>query len=191
MWRPLRSPNRGWRLLGVGRNGKINTSLGLSLPPTSGHCSPCPLLPNWTRAPISAGHSPASKSKSSCEVGQLQRSTRTHSMAGQRAGPVAGNFFFFWLCWVFVAAHRLSVVVASVGSSPVAVCRLLIVVASRCRAQVLGCVSSVSCSMRALERRLSGWGAGAQLPCGMWDLPRQGNKPASPALAGGFFTTGP
>ena len=95
MWRPLRSPNRGWRLLGVGRNGKINTSLGLSLPPTSGHCSPCPLLPNWTRAPISAGHSPASKSKSSCEVGQLQRSTRTHSMAGQRSGPVAGNFFFF------------------------------------------------------------------------------------------------
>lgn len=93
-WHPLRSPARGWRLLGAGRNGKINSSLGLPLPPTSSHCSPCLLLPNWTRAPISAGRSPASKSKSSCEVGQPQRSTRAHSMAGQRAGPVAGNFFF-------------------------------------------------------------------------------------------------
>ena len=36
---------------------------------------------------------------------------------------------FFWLHWVFIAVHGLSLVVASGGYS-VAVCRLLITVAS-------------------------------------------------------------
>ena len=36
----------------------------------------------------------------------------------------------FWLCWVFVAVHRLSLVVASRAYSVVAVHKLLIVVAS-------------------------------------------------------------
>ena len=40
------------------------------------------------------------------------------------------NGIYFWLCWVFVAAHRLSLVVASRGYSLVEVCRLLIAVAS-------------------------------------------------------------
>ena len=31
--------------------------------------------------------------------------------------------------------------------------------------------------------------AWAYLLCSMWDLPRPGIKPMSPALAGGFFTT--
>ena len=44
---------------------------------------------------------------------------------------------------------------------------------------------------RALEHRLSGCGAGAQMLCGMWDLPRPGMEPTCPALAGGFFTTEP
>ena len=36
----------------------------------------------------------------------------------------------FVVCWVFVAAHRLSVVVVSRGYSLAAVCALLIVLAS-------------------------------------------------------------
>ena len=41
------------------------------------------------------------------------------------------NYLFnFWLCWVFIAAHRLSLVLASRGCSLVAVFRLLIAVAS-------------------------------------------------------------
>ena len=32
---------------------------------------------------------------------------------------------------------------------------------------------------------------GAQPLCGMWDLPRPGLEPVSPALAGGFSTTAP
>ena len=39
-------------------------------------------------------------------------------------------FFFFWLCWVFVAARGLSLVAASRGLLFVAVRRLLIAVAS-------------------------------------------------------------
>ena len=38
---------------------------------------------------------------------------------------------------------------------------------------------------------LSSCGSWAQLPCGMWNLPGPGIEPVSPALAGGFLTTGP
>ena len=39
-------------------------------------------------------------------------------------------FFFFWLHWIFVAAHRLSLVLVSGGYSPGAVSGLLMAVAS-------------------------------------------------------------
>ena len=39
--------------------------------------------------------------------------------------------------------------------------------------------------------RLSNCGSWAQLLCGMWDLPRPGLEPVSPALAGRFSTTVP
>ena len=62
--------------------------------------------------------------------------------------------YLFWLCWVFVAAHGLSLIVASRGYS----C---------CRAQALGAWASVvgvcglsSCGSRAVEHRLSS--------CGSW-----------------------
>ena len=40
-------------------------------------------------------------------------------------------------------------------------------------------------------RRLSNCGAWAQLLHGMWDPPRPGLEPVSPALAGRFLTTAP
>ena len=40
-------------------------------------------------------------------------------------------------------------------------------------------------------RRLSSCGSQAQLLLGMWDLPRPGLEPVSPALAGRFSTTAP
>ena len=40
------------------------------------------------------------------------------------------KFIYFWLCWVFFAASRLSLVVGSGGYSLVALHRLLIAVAS-------------------------------------------------------------
>ena len=47
------------------------------------------------------------------------------------------------------------------------------------------------CSSRPLEPRLSSRGAGTQLLHGLWDLPRSGIEPVSPALVGKFFTTEP
>ena len=44
---------------------------------------------------------------------------------------------------------------------------------------------------RLQTRRLSTCGPRAQLLRGMWDLPRPGLEPASPALAGGLSTTAP
>ena len=44
---------------------------------------------------------------------------------------------------------------------------------------------------RLQMRRLSSRGSRAQLPRGMWDLPRPGLEPVSPALAGRFSTTAP
>ena len=61
---------------------------------------------------------------------------------------------------------------------------------SCCRARALECGLS-SCGSQALEQRLNSCGTRAWLLCGMWDLPRSGIKPMSPALAGGFFTTEP
>ena len=69
---------------------------------------------------------------------------------------------------------------------------------SCCRAQALGTRASVvvargfsSCSPRALERRLTNWGARAYLLRSMWDLHGPRLKPVSPALAGGFLTPAP
>ena len=44
---------------------------------------------------------------------------------------------------------------------------------------------------RLQMRRLSSRGSRAQLLRGMWDLPRPGLEPVSPALAGRFLTTAP
>ena len=44
---------------------------------------------------------------------------------------------------------------------------------------------------RLQTRRLSNCGSRAQLLRGMWDLPRPGLEPVSPALAGRFSTTAP
>ena len=51
--------------------------------------------------------------------------------------------------------------------------------------------ASLVAEHRLQMRRLSNRGSRAQLLHGMWDLPRSGLKPVSPALAGGFLTTVP
>ena len=80
----------------------------------------------------------------------------------------------------------------------VAVCGLPTVVASRCGARALGTQASVvvacglsSCGSWALELRLSSCSARAPLLRDMWDPPRPGLEPMSPALAGSFPTTAP
>ena len=52
--------------------------------------------------------------------------------------------------------------------------------------------SSLCCLAQALGAWASVVGTPwVWLPLGMWDPPRPGIKPMSPALAGGFLTTGP
>ena len=51
--------------------------------------------------------------------------------------------------------------------------------------------ASLVAEHRLQMRRLSNCGLRAQLLRGMWDLPRPGLEPVSPALAGRFSTTAP
>ena len=51
--------------------------------------------------------------------------------------------------------------------------------------------ASLVAEHRLQTRRLSNCGSQAQLLRGMWDLPRPGLEPVSPALAGRFSTTVP
>ena len=101
--------------------------------------------------------------------------------------PILNLFIYlFWLCWVFLAAGGLSLVVASGGYSS-----LRCVGFSLRWLLLLRSTGSSSCGSRAVEHRLSSCGARAQLLRGMWDLPRPGLEPVSPALAGGLSTTAP
>ena len=52
-------------------------------------------------------------------------------------------------------------------------------------------VASLVAEHRLQTRRLTSCGSRAQLLRGMWDLPRPGLEPVSPALAGRFSTTAP
>ena len=51
--------------------------------------------------------------------------------------------------------------------------------------------ASLPAEHRLQTRKLSNCGSRAQLLRGMWDLPRPGLEPVSPALAGRFSTTAP
>ena len=51
--------------------------------------------------------------------------------------------------------------------------------------------ASLVAEHRLQTRRLSSCGSRTQLLRGMWDLPRPGFEPVSPALAGRFSTTAP
>ena len=51
--------------------------------------------------------------------------------------------------------------------------------------------ASLVAEHRLQTRRLSNCGSRAQLLCGVWDLPRPGLEPVSPALAGRLSTTAP
>ena len=88
-------------------------------------------------------------------------------------------YIYSWLCWVFVSVQGPSPVVASGGHS-----------SSRC-AGLFTITASLVAEHRLQTRRLSNCGSWAYLLRGMWDPPRPGLEPVSPALAGRFSTTAP
>ena len=93
--------------------------------------------------------------------------------------------FFFKLIYLFMAVLGLRFCARAFSSfgkrGPlfIAVCGPLIIVASPVAEH------------RLQTRRLSNCGSRAQLLRGIWDLPRSGLEPVSPALAGRFSTTAP
>ena len=84
-------------------------------------------------------------------------------------------FTYIWLHWAFPVAHFF-LDLWCVGFS---LWWLL-----------FGEHAGFSCGSQALEYKLNS-GTRAQPPHGMWNVPRPGIKPVSPALAGRFLTTGP
>ena len=103
------------------------------------------------------------------------------------------NFFYFifWLRWVFVAAHRLSLVAVSGGYSSLRCVGFSLRWLLLLRSTGSRHAGFSRCGSRALEHRLSSyWRTGLAAPR-MWDLPGPGLEPVSPALAGGFLTTAP
>ena len=82
------------------------------------------------------------------------------------------------MCWVFVSLQGLSLVVASRGHS-----------SSQCAGLSLS--RPLLLQSTGSRRTHSNCGSRAQLFRGMWDLPRPGLEPMSPALAGRLSTTAP
>jgi len=94
-------------------------------------------------------------------------------------------FICLGLCWVFVAAWSF-LQWQSVGFS---LRCLLLLLSMASRGVVFQWLPS--CGSQALEHRLSICGTLAYLFRGVWDLPKPGMEPMSPALASSFFTTEP
>ena len=134
----------------------------------------------------------------------------TAKQAAHRSGGLAGfcerqllegmlpsfvkNIFLFIYLFLAVLVLRcrmgFSLVAESRGYSLVAVGRLLIVVASLAAENgwALEHTGFSGCSSRTSELRLRHAAYGFSY---VWDLPGPGIKPASPELAGGYFTTEP
>ena len=107
-------------------------------------------------------------------------------------------FFYLWLRWVFVATCGLSLVAASRGYYSLWCAGFSLHWILLLQSTGSTCVGFSSCGTWAQQLCLTGsraqaqqlWYTGLVAP-GMWDLPRPGLEPVSPALAGGFLTTAP
>ena len=80
-------------------------------------------------------------------------------------------FIYFWLCWVFIAARGLSLVVASGGYSLLRCVGFSLQWLLLLQSTGSGSAGFSSCGSRALEHSLSSCGAQALLLHGTWDLP--------------------
>ena len=122
--------------------------------------------------------------------GSLMSVWRTKNNLDVRSQGNEMSFFFFWLCWVFLALRGFSLVAVSGDYSQGAGaphCDGF----SCCRARALGTWASVitvlelsSCGSWTLEHTAPG-----VVAQGMGNLPQPGIEPMSPALARGFFST--
>ena len=110
--------------------------------------------------------------------GRAQKCVKNLDTSPASATPFEVCLFQCWLCWVFIAVCRLSLVALSKG------------LLSGSGAEASHCSGFPCCGAWA-RVGFSSCGRRTQLPCSMWSLPGERIKPMSPALAGGFLTTGP
>ena len=110
----------------------------------------------------------------------IHKSSLAKHLFSSFAHKKKNNFIYFWLNWVFIALLRLPLVVASEGPSRLGA-----------RALVFAAPKLSSRGLWALECGTGSCGTQALLLCGMWNLPRPGTEPMSPALAGRFLSTTP
>ena len=95
-------------------------------------------------------------------------------------GPLTKFFFFFFDLFIYFSC---------VGSS--FLCKGFLWLRQAGVTLHRGAQAPLVAEHRLQTRRLSSCGSRAQLLPGMWDLPRPGIEPMSPALAGRFSTTVP
>ena len=101
------------------------------------------------------------------------------------------NFIYFWLHWFFGAACGLSLVwrmgaILQLQCMDFSLQGLLLLPSTGSR--VSGLQQLWRQGSRAQAQKL--WYMGL-VPCSMWDFSGARTEPTSPALAGGFLTTGP
>ena len=87
-------------------------------------------------------------------------------------------FIYFWLCWVFGSCEGF-LQLRQAGAT------------LHRGAWAFHCRGLSCCGAQAPDAQAQQCGSRAQLLRGMWDLPRPGLEPVSPALAGRFSTTAP
>ena len=138
-----------------------------------------------------------------CELAtwRLDRALYSWRWGGERSPPLYLHppiILFFHNC-IYLYFSGCAGLPCCVGSSLLAVCGFLTVLASPVAERRLGDVRAFvavahelsGCGSRALEHRLSSRGARAWLLHGMRDPPRPGIETVSPALAAGLPTTEP
>ena len=131
----------------------------------------------WLTGLVAPRHVGSSQTRAQTRVPCIGRRILNHC-ATKGAQSILNLFIYFWLCWVFISVRGLSLVVASGGHS-----------SSRCAGLSLS--RPLVAEHRLQTRRLSNCGSRAHLLRAMWDLPRPGLEPVSPALAGRLSTTVP
>ena len=102
------------------------------------------------------------------------------------------SFFFFLNFWVYLFIIYLFMAVLSLRfcARAFSSCGKWGPLFNVVRGPLITAASLVA-EHRLQTRRLGNCGSRAQLLCSMWDLPRPGLEPVSPALAGRFSTTAP
>ena len=153
------------------------------------HTQSCPILGlfNSRTSPRVVSRESPSTLVSTCHTYQAE----FQRQFSQDSFPLRFIYLFIFGCaGSSVAVHRLFLVAASqgyasLGCTGFSLQQLVLSWSSKALGlQQLWQVGSVVAASRILEHRLNNCAAWAQLLQGMWDPPRQGIKPMSPALAG-------